>query len=302
MSDWEYTVDSFISYCKLERRLGSNTIQAYSRDLAKYVDFMLSIDKDNAADVSGEDVSAFLVELAAKGLAAKSRARTTSAVKRFYAYLIKQKHLENNPASDIGTPRLGRKLPNVLSEEEVVRLINATEGDSLLAKRDKAILELLYGCGLRASELCDLDLASIDSVAGYIRILGKGNKERIVPLGEVAAEACENYLLQIRPELYRATSSTQALFISFRGKRLTRDALNKLIEKYALIAGITRQISPHVLRHSFATHLLERGADLRSVQAMLGHTDIGTTEIYTHLDREYIRKTYLKAHPRSGKK
>jgi len=301
MINWDFAVDSYLSYCKLERRLGNNTIKAYSRDLAKYVDFMEKSSVGRPELVKETDASAFLIDLAENGLAARSRARTTSAIKRFHQYLIKQGYMENDPTSEISSPKIGRKLPNVLSEEEVIRLIKATSGKTLLSSRDTAILEVMYAAGLRASELCDLDLASVDLQSGFLRVFGKGSKERIVPLGEIASEVCEEYILQTRPELYKTTNPTQALFLSVRGKRLTRDALNKLIDKYALIAGITRQISPHVLRHSFATHLLERGADLRSVQAMLGHADIGTTEIYTHLDREFIRKTYLKAHPRSGK-
>lgn len=298
---WDSTIDQYISYCKIERRLGVNTIAAYSRDLARYADYLESKGCSSPVHAETDLVRDFLAYLAKRRLAARSRARITSSLRRFHLYLVKNGISTTNPLHDIESPKIGRKLPNVLSFEEIESLLNAPGDASALAVRDSAILEVLYGAGLRVSELVSLSISDINLNGGFLRAFGKGRKERLVPLGRAAIDATEIYLSQARPDLFAPGKPTDRLFISKRGRPLTRDAVSKLVAKYALIVGISRKISPHVIRHSFATHLLERGADLRSVQTMLGHADIGTTEIYTHLDREYIRSTYLKAHPRARK-
>jgi len=300
--DWDKAVDQFSSYCRFEKRLSSNTIQAYSRDLARYVNHMEETNVSGPFAVNTADVHAFLTALAADGLSARSRSRMTSAVRRFHLYLGKRYEIDHDPTAKLDMPKIGRKLPDVLSEEEVMRLLDAPDPSSTLGLRDCAILETFYAAGLRVSEVCGLDIDKINLEAGFVRVFGKGSKERLVPFGEAAMEVVEEYLLTARPSLFNELKPESALFLSKNGKRLTRDAINKLVVKYALVAAITRPISPHILRHSFATHLLEHGADLRSVQAMLGHADISTTEIYTHLDRAAIRRNYLSAHPRAALK
>ena len=298
---WDQALDLYLAYCKLERRLSPNTITAYSRDLTRYLDFMESkglISPDRAA---GADVSDYLARLAEEGLSSRSRARATSALRRFHLFLVRQGLCPSDPTADLSIPKIGRKLPKVLSMEEVAALLAAPGKESPLALRDTAILETLYASGLRVSELTGLNASSVKLDAGFLRVLGKGGKERLVPLGDAAVAAIERYLNEGRPRLLDRLKPGPALFLSRRSRRLTRDAVYKLVDKYALLAGIARRVSPHILRHSFATHLLEHGADLRSVQAMLGHADIGTTEIYTHLNREALRRVYDRAHPRAGK-
>ncbi len=304
MNAWnlDRALDEFSAYLKIERRLSANTLAAYNRDLTRYLDFLQTRGIETPLRIQREDVRDFLADLSEQGLGARTRSRMTSALRGFHRFLIKRNVCEHDPSADVHSPKAGRKLPRVLSEEEIRALLAAPDVETPLGLRDLAIFEVLYASGLRVSELCDLDVSAVNLEAGFLRAFGKGKKERLVPMGESARQAVERYLKQARSLLQDPRKPSPALFVSRRGKRLTRDAVTKLVEKYSLLAGITRKISPHVLRHSFATHLLEHGADLRAVQAMLGHADIGTTEIYTHLDREVIRRTYTNAHPRAGRK
>jgi integrase/recombinase XerD len=298
----DLALDRFLAYCKVERRLAANTLAAYSRDLTRYLDFLEAHRIDDLASVMRDHVTQFLGLLTDEGLSARSRARVTSSLRRFHRYLTARGWVEHNPTSDLSGPRLPEPLPKVLSFEEVERLLNSPPVENALGLRDRALLEVLYGAGLRVSELCDLNIEDVSLQAGFLRTVGKGDKERVVPLGDTAVARIERYLKPARAELADPLHPQNALFLSRSGRRLTRDAVTKLLVRYSLIAGLKVIVSPHMLRHSFATHLLENGADLRSVQAMLGHADISTTEIYTHLDRATIRRIYEHAHPRNTKR
>ena len=295
----DQALDRYLDHLKIERRLAANTLAAYGRDLAGYLDFLEEQGCPGPERAGRDLASAFLARLAEKGLSARSRARAVSAVRGFHRFLAREGHGQG-PPDGLRAPKAGRPLPKLLSTEEVAALLAAPGTDTPLGLRDTALLELLYAGGLRVSELCALDTHQADLSAGFVRVLGKGGKERLVPIGEAARAAVSAYLEQARPGLRGGGRASPALFVSRRGRRLTRDAVNKLLARYALRAGILRAVSPHVLRHTFATHLLEGGADLRSVQAMLGHADIATTEIYTHLDREALRRVYRRAHPRAA--
>lgn len=298
--DWDQTRDRFFIYLKVEKRLAANTLAAYSHDLEAYAAFMQARGHAAPDTVVAADLSDYLRELTAQGLVARSRARALSALRRFHRYLIKEKLGTHDPTGDLASPKLPRKLPKLLSMEEVGRLLSAPGIDTPKGRRDTAILELFYASGLRVSELCGLNLGQLDLRSGFVRPFGKGKKERVVPIGEEAGLALERYLEDARAAFSsRAAKSSPAVFLSLRGARLTRDAINKMLAHYALQIGLGRRLSPHMLRHSFATHLLENGADLRVVQTLLGHADIATTEIYTHLDHEHLRRVYQKAHPRS---
>lgn len=298
--DWDQTRDRFFIYLKVEKRLSLNTLAAYGHDLAVYADFMTGRGCAGPDTVAADDLSDHLRHLTEAGLVARSRSRALSAIRRFHRYLIKEKLASNDPSGNILSPKLPRKLPKLLSLEEVGALLAAPGSNNPKGLRDTALLELFYASGLRVSELCGLNLAQLDLRSGFVKPLGKGQKERLVPIGEEAGAALDRYLSEARPALLcHAPKNSQAVFLSLGGRRLTRDAINKLMSRYALQIGLGRSLSPHMLRHSFATHLLENGADLRVVQTLLGHADIATTEIYTHLDHEHLRRIYQKAHPRS---
>ena len=273
---WDEAIDIYLAHLKVERRLSVNTLMAYSQDFAVLTEFMESRGLSGPAEAQHQDVTAYLGELTQRGLSARSRARATSALRGLYKYLLKQKHLQNDPTGALSLPKPGRPLPKVLSLEEIGALLAAPGTDDALALRDTALLELLYASGLRVSELCALKREQLNLEAGFVRVIGKGNKERLVPVGEAAIEAIEVYLLRARPELESPAKATNLLFLSRSGRGLTRDGVFKLVTKYALMAGIRHEVSPHVLSHSFATHLLEHGADLRTVQTLLGHADIAT--------------------------
>lgn len=299
--DFDDALDDFTIHLKLEKRLSENTLAAYSRDLTRFLTFALKKQLSTPSEVTSEHVSEFLGKLKDERLSARTRARMTSALRRFFRYLLGENAIDNDPTARLTTPKLEKKLPKVLSLQAIEALLAAPDTQTPLQIRDKAILETLYATGLRVSELISLQRHHVDTERGIIRAHGKGDKERFVPLGRQAALAIDTYNLQARSKLLSKKSPSGALFLSKTGKRLTRDGISKLLNKYALKAGLGFAISPHVLRHSFATHLLQHGADLRSVQAMLGHADISTTEIYTHLDKEALRRTFEATHPRAKK-
>jgi len=287
--------DQFTHHLRVERGLAANTIESYSRDLARFLDFM---EKKGFSPLStGQaDLMDYVSSLAGK-LSARSIARNLSAVKMFYRFLVSEGKIRNNPARLLNAPRLPRRLPGVLSTEEVERLLAQPDQTTSRGKRDKAMLELLYATGLRVTELVSLKVTNVNMEAGYVRTVGKGSKERMVPMGGKAQEALRDYLTGGRAAFLKKRISSY-LFLNSRGKPMTRQGFWKIIKRFGLTAGIRKELYPHSLRHSFASHLLEHGADLRSVQMMLGHADISTTQIYTHVTRERLKRIHEKHHPR----
>ncbi len=290
-------VGKYIDFLIIEKGLAANSIESYSTDLAEYLDFL---EKNQILAMDQTDttvVLAWLVHLTKKGLSAKSRARHLITLRGFYKYLITEQHLSRNPVKDVDIPKMGQSLPKILSILEVEKLLEAGDVTKSKGIRDVAMMEILYGAGLRVSELILLKLQDINLDAGLVRVMGKGSKERMVPIGSKAQSMARQWIDTERPRVLKHTKSLY-LFVARAGKPMTRQAFWKIIKKYALLAGISQNITPHTLRHSFATHLLEGGADLRSVQTMLGHSDISTTQIYTHISKEYLIKMHQKFHPR----
>jgi integrase/recombinase XerD len=288
-------LDLFLNYLDVEKGLSGNTLEAYSRDVVRYLDFLARKGCLTPGEIRPIDVASFLAALKEMGLGARSRARALSAVRMFHRFLLIEDYSETNPSSVIEAPRTVAKLPEVLNKGEVARLLAAPSGRSDSDIRDKAMLELLYATGLRVSELVSLKLVDVNLQAGYLITMGKGKKERLVPIGEDAVSAVGAYLGEVRN---RRITARDDLFLSRLGGSMTRQAFWMMIRKRARQAGIFRDVSPHTLRHSFATHLLENGADLRSVQTMLGHADLSTTQIYTHVTRERLKRIHEKCHPR----
>jgi integrase/recombinase XerD len=287
-------IDAYLDHLRVERGLQPNTVSSYAVDLAKLAAFA---EHGGVTDTSALDpvvLTRFFVSLDRQGLGARSAARHLSAVRGLCHFLLSERQLAADPMALITTPKIGRRLPNVLTFDEVSRLLAAPRPDHARGIRDRTMLTLMYAAGLRVSELCALRLADVDRQAGFVSVLGKGGKRRLVPIGDVALAALDTYLAQAH-----TTVSAGPMFISSWGGPLTRQGFWKIILRYARRVGITKPISPHKLRHSFATHLLEGGADLRSVQAMLGHANIATTEIYTHISPEHVWRAHRKAHPRA---
>ena len=287
-------ISTYTDFLKIEKRQSPNTITSYRHDINYFASYLLS---KKLNDVKTDDVRSFLIFLREKGLARSTVARYLSSIKSFYRYLYTEKLILNNPIEIIDSPCPWRKLPNVLSAEEVDALIAAPDIKTSAGLRDHAMLELLYATGLRVTELISLKLGDVDLGVGYLRTLGKGSKERVVPFGDAARIAIENYILRVRPSVSQKTESTD-LFLTRRGTTMTRQGFWKILKKYITKAEISGNVSPHTLRHAFATHLLERGADLRSVQQMLGHSDISSTQIYTHILKERMREVHDRFHPR----
>ena len=277
-------------YLRMERAMSQNTVASYCSDVEKFLNFY----GGRIEDVSAPDVQEYMSSRS--NLSERSQARTLSSLKSFFDWLVLENVIKNNPCDRVDAPKIGRYLPDVLSEEEVVSLIDSMDVSTWQGVRDKAILEVLYGCGLRVSEAVGLKVSCVFLKEGLVRVIGKGNKERLVPLGEMAVEAVEAYL-DVRPEPADAESS-DAMFLNRYGRPLSRVSMFTMIKRQALAAGIAKEISPHTFRHTFATHLLENGADLRVVQEMLGHESISTTEIYTHVDSSTWQKEILEHHPR----
>jgi len=291
-------IDEFYHFLLLERGLSQHTITAYAADLNKFLCFLEEKKIKSMLDVQPKDVDSFMYWLDENGLSPRSRARTLAAIKTFYRFLVFTKRLSTNPAILTTSPRFAKKLPQVLSLEEVERLLKQPDLTTPKGLRDKAMLELLYATGLRVSELVKLELNQLNLETGYLIVRGKGAKERLIPIGKTAIGALNVYLQRGRPLLLHSPLNPY-LFIGYKGKPLTRQGFWEIIKRYILKAGIKKSISPHTLRHSFATHLLERGADLRSVQVMLGHASITTTEIYTHITKTHLKEIYVRYHPRA---
>ncbi|OQY51852.1 MAG: site-specific tyrosine recombinase XerD [Desulfobacteraceae bacterium 4572_89] len=295
MDSW---TERYIDFLIIEKGLSSNSIESYSTDLAEYIGFLEKNQIFEKNQVGTAAILAWLVHLANRGLSAKSRARHLVTIRGFYKYLINEKLLSSNPVKGVDIPKIGLALPKIMSIEEVEALLDAGDIKKPKELRNVAMIEIMYGAGLRVSELISLKLQDLNLEAGILRVMGKGSKERIIPLGSKAKSITRQWIDQARPLVLKHTPS-QYVFVARAGKPMTRQAFWKIIKKYTVLAGISKNITPHTLRHSFATHLLEGGADLRSVQTMLGHSDISTTQIYTHISREYLIKMHKKFHPRS---
>ena len=289
--------DAYLHYLAVEKGLSRNTLEAYSRDIKAFIEFLKGRSLQDLRGVDRRTALQFVKALESKGLSLRSINRSLVAVRGFFRFLVRDGYLEEDPWEEMGLPSLPRRLPEVLTEGEVERLLEQPDLSTPLGMRDGALLELLYGTGMRVSEASDLRLEALQLDLGFVTVKGKGGKERVVPLGEVAKERVVLYLKEGRPSLAKGSASPY-LFLNPRGGKLSRQGVWKVVKRYALAAGIKTRITPHTLRHSFATHLLRRGADLRFVQAMLGHADISTTQIYTHVDREYLRELHRRFHPR----
>jgi integrase/recombinase XerD len=298
MSPLEPALDLFAAHVRVEKGLAANSVEAYGRDLRRYVDHLAALGIPGWEAVGRAEVQAHLAELVRLGLSRRSQARALSAIRGLHALLVRERLVPVNATDELDAPRPGRKLPALLSRDEISAILAGPDPRSAAGRRDRAMLELLYATGLRVSELVALELNDVDLEARVLVARGKGSKERLVPVGAPAAEAVGAYLATAREALLRGRRSRD-LFVTPRGGRMTRQGFAKLLDRYARKAGIRRRISPHKLRHSFATHLLEGGADLRAVQAMLGHADVTTTQIYTHVDRTHVRRLYDRFHPRA---
>lgn len=294
-------IEQFLDTIWMERGLSENTLSAYRTDLKKFVIWLMSLSNNTVSDrlINAERniIVNYLSDLEKQNISSRSRARLLSSLRRFYAYLLREKRIEVDPVALIDAPKLGRSLPKSLTEKDVESLLMAPDISTLLGLRDRVLFEVLYATGLRVSELVSLQLNQINLQQGVLRVTGKGNKERLVPLGEEAVTWLEKYLLNTRTDLLKG-QVTDALFVTKRGAAMTRQAFWYLIKRYALQAKISTTISPHTLRHAFATHLLNHGADLRVVQMLLGHSDLSTTQIYTHVAKARLKSLHSQHHPR----
>jgi len=288
----------YLNMLRVERNVSPKTIDAYRRDLRQYLQHIYNIKIKNLSDVKSTHIREYVRILNKRGMAPTSISRIISSIRGYHKFLSGEKIVEENPALTINNPKIPKKLPHVLSEKEISSIIDSIDETSQFYRRDTAMIEMLYSCGIRVSELCSLEISDLFLDDELIRVIGKGSKERLLPIGGKAKTFLNEYLIHSRNRLNRKTESS-FVFLSRNGKVLTRAMVNKILNKWTKSAGITRSISPHMLRHSFATHLLEGGADLRFVQALLGHSDIATTQIYTHLDKHHLKEVYKSHHPRS---
>lgn len=289
----------FIQYLSVEKGLAQNTLESYERDLTQYLAFVEKSGISQLMDTKKITIQNYLLQLKKLGRASSSVTRSMVSIRSFYQFLVRERILELDPTLNMESPRLVKRLPKILSIQEVENLLEAPETSTPFGMRDKAMLELLYATGIRVSELVNLNAGHVNLGMGFIRCMGKGSKERIIPLGRIAAKWIHNYIQSMRHQLLRESKLDDALFINHLGTRLTRQGFWKIIKKYGREAHILKEITPHTLRHSFATHLLDNGADLRAVQEMLGHADISTTQIYTHVSKTRIKEIYNRTHPRA---
>lgn len=298
--DWRSAIKGFQAYLKLEKGLSDNSIEAYSRDIDKLQQFAdIQTTKLSPEAIKLADLRLFIAWVNELGMIPSSQARILSGIKSFYKYLLVEDMIKNDPAELLESPKKQRKLPDTLSYEDINRLISMIDLSRPEGARNKAIIEVLYSCGLRVSELTELKLSNLYLDIEFIKVIGKGSKERLVPIGAEAVKALKIWIENVRVHTPIKKGEEDLVFLNRRGSRLSRVYIFMLIKQLAELAGIKKSISPHTLRHSFATHLVEGGADLRAVQEMLGHESITTTEIYTHLDREYLKETIISFHPRN---
>jgi integrase/recombinase XerD len=300
VKNWESHIKQFGTYLKLERSLSANSIEAYMRDVEKLAQFSFqNYSGISPLAITSKHLQAFLQFINELGMSAFSQARILSGIKAFYKYLLFEELIEKDPTALIEGPKLGRKLPDTLEYDEIIKIFEAIDHSAAEGARNRAMLEVLYCSGLRVSELVDLKLANVYFDIGFLRVIGKGNKERLVPVGRDAIKYLKIYLEEARVHIPVQKGFESYVFLNRRGKKLTRVMVFLIIKHLASKIGLKKTISPHTFRHSFATHLIEGGADLRAVQEMLGHESITTTEIYTHLDRDYLRQVIQEFHPRS---
>lgn len=290
-------IDEYLNFIAIEKGLALNTLEAYSRDLNRYSEFMETTGITNVKNITSDNILSYLGALRKSGLTPNSVNRALAALRGFYKYLIRESIIEENPIANIELAKVWMRLPDTLSKDEINHLLDEPNPKTPLGIRDKAMLELMYATGIRVSELISLTVNSINWQVGYLVVVGKGSKERIVPIGKSAIDCLNRYLQQGRQKLMKGKVSP-VLFVNRSGHGLTRQGFWKIVKKYATKSGLLKKIHPHTFRHSFATHLLEGGADLRSVQVMLGHSDIATTQIYTHISRERLKDIHQKYHPR----
>jgi integrase/recombinase XerD len=297
LSEINGAVPEYLDHLIVDRGLARLTVESYGSDLSAFSEFLKGRGIQDVGDIKREHVMFFLAELHQAGLSARSRARKISSIRGFFRFLTDRGHISENPSDLIDAPRIPKRVPEYLEPEEVVALLASADRSTLEGRRDGAMFELVYATGLRASEIVGLDVDQVDLEVGCVTVMGKGSRERVVPLGVPASRAVIDYLEHVRPRLLHGTRS-RALFVTRRGGPMTRQGFWKIVKKYATRAGIRKHISPHTLRHSFATHLVQNNADLRSVQLMLGHADISTTEIYTHVAQKRLRQLHADCHPR----
>lgn len=295
---WENSIKEFKYYLKVERSLADNSVNAYIRDIRKLADFGSKI-KVNELNISVNEIREFIADLNSKNISARSQARIISGVKAFFKYLIIEDYITNDPSMLIENPKIGLKLPEVLSVDEIELIISSIDLSNKQGERNRAILETLYSCGLRVTELINLKISNINFKEGYIKVIGKGDKERLTPIGSNALKYISIYVNEVRIHQKISKNQEDFVFLNNRGSKLSRVMIFTLLKRIVDKVGIKKKVSPHTFRHSFATHLIEGGADLRAVQEMLGHESITTTEIYTHLDRDYLRSNIMQFHPRS---
>jgi integrase/recombinase XerD len=295
---WESTIKGFKSYLKIERSLSENSILAYIRDVRKFADYSINLELSEVK-IERNDISNFLVFLKKNNISARSQARIISGIKAFYKYLILEDYIKYNPTDLVESPKIGFRLPDTLSLIEIDKLISAIDLSQQNGERNRSILETLYSCGLRVSELINLQLSNINFNENYIKVTGKGNKQRLSPISGKALKYLTIYIDEVRVHIDIKKGYSDFVFLNNRGTKLSRVMIFLIIKKLAEKVGLNKKISPHTFRHSFATHLIEGGADLRAVQEMLGHSSITTTEIYTHLDNDYLRSNIIQFHPRS---
>ncbi|MBW1898830.1 MAG: site-specific tyrosine recombinase XerD [Deltaproteobacteria bacterium] len=297
MHSLDLLIDQYLNFLTVEKGLSANTIESYNRDLIRYWDFLKNNQIEQISESDTVVILKYLIEIRNEGLSARSRARHIVTLRGFYRFMVQEKVLKKDPTGTIDLPKTGLRLPDFLSVQDIRRLLEMPDPGKPKGIRDAAMLELLYAAGLRVSELINLEIGMLYLEAGFVRVFGKGSKERVVPIGGYAREKLETYIKTARPVLLKNIPS-KFLFIARAGKPMTRQGFWKLLKKYAKLSGIQKKITPHALRHSFASHLLEGGADLRSVQIMLGHSDISTTQIYTHVTYEHLKNMHIKFHPR----
>ena len=288
----------FLTMLRVERNVSTHTMDAYKRDINQYLMYLGDLDIKNLSDVKSTHIRDYIRLLSDGGMAPASISRIISSIRTYYRFLSSENILDENPVLLINNPKLPKKLPDVLSEKEISLIINAIQESSQFYQRDKAIIELLYSCGIRVTELCNLEMSSLFIDEDLIRVMGKGNKERLLPLGVRSKKYLDDYIKHSRNSHIKKSGSS-FVFVSRNGNQLTRAMINIILNKWTQVSGLKKSVSPHKLRHSFATHLLEGGADLRFVQALLGHSDISTTQIYTHIDKHYLKEVYKIHHPRS---
>lgn len=297
---WKESLKEYSQYLLLERNFSKNSHDAYFSDISKFSDFCLKkLNKDNPKGILHEDLQEYIYQLSGSKLAERSQARNISSLKSFFKFLLEENEISQNPAHLLETPKQGLYLPDTLGIQEINQLIGAIDRSSLLGERNYTMLEVLYGCGLRVSELINLLISDLFLDEEFIRVLGKGEKQRLVPIPEATSRLLKRYLETIRPHFRIEKGHTDFLFLNQRGKALTRVMVFLIIQNLAKQIGLKKKISPHTFRHSFATHLLQNGADLRFIQEILGHSSITTTEIYTHLENEELREVVLQYHPRN---